>query len=75
MHTKKSKIDNYSRNKKKTRNYFWAFFATYFFLFTFFWFDSIKDFGFFYIMGIGCFTSFFCAWASSLFMILMIKGK
>jgi len=56
--------------KKTKRYYFWAFFFVYLIFFVLFWYKSISEFGLFYIVGVGCFVSFFLAWASSLFLLL-----
>ena len=60
----------FAEEKKAKKFHFWIFFFAYLILFALFWLDSIREFGFFYIMGVGCFVSFFLAWASSLFILL-----
>ena len=54
----------------KIRKYFWFLFAFYLIIFLFLWEHSFDEFSFLYMLGIGCFFSFFLAWASSIFIIL-----
>ncbi|OUW03831.1 MAG: hypothetical protein CBD16_02965 [Betaproteobacteria bacterium TMED156] len=73
MNDKKSNIESFEEEKLKTKKFFLFFFLFYLILFLYLWGEAINEFGFFYIFGIGCFGSFFCAWASSLFVILLKK--
>ncbi|OUT95691.1 MAG: hypothetical protein CBC01_08985 [Betaproteobacteria bacterium TMED41] len=58
------------KQKRKIKSYFWIFFSLYLFIFLFWWFDYVGEFGFLYIFSVCTFVSFFLAWASSLFVLL-----
>ena len=64
-------ISEFDKKKKKLKSYFWALFITYLIFFVFIWGGSMNEFGLFYIFGVGCFVSFFLAWATCLFILLL----
>ena len=59
--------------KLSIKNIFWALFTFFLIIFLTFWGKTGDEFGYFYIIGVGLFLSFFLAWASTLIIFFLIK--
>lgn len=58
--------------KLSIKNIFWALFTFFLIIFLTFWGKTGDEFGYFYIIGVGLFLSFFLAWASTLIIFFFL---